>query len=197
MKIISIPQILKRLISSFFENNSKIERKIFFQFKDDLFYLSFIFGGKTSFNSEQLNESHEDLIIYKIEHFIESKSYQSGELQFVFNYKNDESYKFYLYIIKIEELALSTQLQEKLEQKRIEYLEQKKLKKIDNNTEKMYKLIYWNKKGMSLGDIVQKTRYFKNRSERKIALQQLINQGKIMLEIDSSGRKNKTIYKPL
>lgn len=197
MELINISQILKKIITSFFENHSNVERKIFFQLKNELFYLSFIFGGKTVFNPEQLNGSHEEVIIYKIEHFIESKSYQSGELQFVFNYNNDESYKFYLYIIKIEELIIGSELQKKLEQKRIENIEQKKLEKINENIEKIYKIISWNKNGISLGQIIQKTRFFKTKEERKKTLQELVNQGKITLEFNTSNGKNKKIYKPI
>lgn len=193
----NISQVLKKIISTFKEDPTIINRKMNFKLNDKIFCLEFVIGKKASFSSEQLNGSHEELILYKIEQFIQSNTFNQKELQFIFNYNDKESYVFYLYIYQYRDFLISSEIKKILMQEELKQKEIKKEEKKDKAIEKTYKLIFWNKSGISLGEIIQKTRFFKNPEERKTSLQILINQGKIIMNEDKSSGKIKKIYKPI
>lgn len=195
--LLSVSQVLKKIINTFKEDPTIISRKMNFKLNDKIFCLEFVIGKKTSFNPEQLNGSHENSLLHKIEQFIKLNTFKQNEMQFVFNYNDNESYIFYLYIYRVKDFLISSEIKDVLMQENLKQKEIKKEEKKDTNIEKMYKLIFWNKSGISLGEIIQKTRFFKNPEERKESLQTLINQGKIIMNIDTSHKRIKKIYKPI
>lgn len=185
------------MIYIFLKDNSKIEKKMFFKNNDnDLFIISFVLGGKVNFNPEQLNGSHEAIIIYKIEAFIADNIYTDNELQIVFNYDNESSYKFFIYIESIKEIVLNSQMQEELAQQKIKKIEEKKLQLKNKNINKIYNIIY-NNPDISTTELIQKTRFVKDPSERNYLVEKLVDEGKIMLEIDKSKGRLKKTYKAI
>lgn len=194
-----LPQLLDEIV---YNHEKKIMRpskiKIIFYFMKEFFEIKFFFSGLTSHDSQQINGTHEDFLILEFERFIISAVYKNETpLYLIHNYKNEKSYKISVSIKRIKEYLPSSEVKVRLEQQSMEKIlrDEKELK--NKNKNKLYKIINSNRNGISLKDLIQKTRFFESPEDRHNKLQELINSETIMLEIDKTGRKDKKVYKAI
>ncbi|MHA1342366.1 MAG: hypothetical protein ACTSQG_00135 [Promethearchaeota archaeon] len=197
IKYLEVPDIIKKLISTFLSDNKIIEEKIFFEFKNDLFIISFSIANKTASNSKELNGISDESIIFEIEDFIKKNLYKNSIMEIVINYNNNSSYKILVFLSKIKKMMINSNSLKKCVQEKIKNERENENKKEIEKINKTLKQIENYPDGINHKDLIQKTRFFKTTKERENVLELLKNNNKISINVSCTYKKPKRIYKAL
>lgn len=192
MKYSTIKEILDNLFFSFINDNKNVKKEMFYQSGDNLYSLEIYMADKV----DELGISS-DLAMFKIDEFISENSNTGGRFEFIYNYQNKTSHRVYVFSKKIEEIMISPETQEKINIDTMNIKKQKEVEKEKSKLDKLFFIIQKNEFGISLSDIIQKTRFYKNSNERLEALGLLLSQNKIHVTIDTSNKKQKRIYQAI
>jgi hypothetical protein len=182
--------ILEDLIFKFHNESIKDSTHVFIH-DGTVYILSLILAGKTDLSTCLLENSHEKYIIHQFEKFIEdSLNKENSKIEFIVNYNNDdESYKIYLFMSKIEKKDIMV-----ISDEAYKLLEKSEMQKMEKQ---LLRLISFYPDGISLTDIISQTRKIKDPTKRVEILDRMVKETKIMLDIDTSLGRKKRIYRPL
>jgi len=183
MNIKDIPEMLKKFVFDYVEtvHNQKREKLILFEKAGSYYLIYFVIIKKIPFNNEIYNGSHENLIMYLFESFIE-RVLLNDRKKMELRFNLDEEYS-----------CLIDVFYEKLNDDSILFPEERTGDKLK---QKIYDIIENEKKSISLGELIQKTR-FTNIKMRNECLEKLIIDKKIELTIDKSQGRQKKLYRAI
>jgi hypothetical protein len=186
MNVDQVPEMLRKFIFDYVEcetnQKDRMQKVVIWKHIEQFYLLYFVIGKQIPFNNKTYKLSHDDLIIYQMELFLD-RILEGSREKMTLDFNLDE-----LFSCQIDVFC------KRMDSNRDVILS--KESRLQESLDKLYIIIKAHPKGVSLGELIQRTRFFNTDSRHK-HLTELIKQKRVQVDIDTSAGRQKKIYKAI